>query len=262
MVQPAHSHERAAPAAISGFGSLDRRPRFLGERAEHPGSTRSRRSPTPKNRAPNAKFAYCCNSRKTSCQLRGPAFVTTDNEHRLAAFQVSTCAGLRGARDPAGAKQKRGARSERRALRAMGKEGLSLVAAEENLQRWSNGRYGGERYRRAYVLPRRRGGNDLRYRWRYGEKMKIDGLACTVGIHAMRETNALTEKYAITILSRVVAVKQVDCHRLGQRARLGRDHRLSEKQKARHEQGDVLYRSSLKDSKHLSSDRNPFRGFN
>ncbi len=144
----------------------------------------------------------------------------------------------------------------------MGREGLSLVAAEENLQRWSNGRYGGERYRRAYVLPRWYEGNDLRYGRRDGEKMKIDGLVRTVGMHAMRETKALTEKYAITILSRVVAVEQVDCHRLGQHARLGRDHRLGEKQEARHEQGDVLYRSSLKDSNHLSSDRKPFRGFN
>lgn len=91
--------------------------------------------------------------------------------------------------------------------------------------------------------------------------MKIDGLARAVGIHAMRETKALTEKYAFAIISRVGA-KQVDCHRLGQRARLGRDHRLSEKQEARHEQGDVLYRFSLKDSNHWSSDRKPLRGFN
>jgi len=92
--------------------------------------------------------------------------------------------------------------------------------------------------------------------------MKINGLVRTVGMQAMRETKALTEKHAFTIIRRVVAVEQVDCHRLGQHARLGRDHRLSEKQDARHEQGDVLYRFSLKDSNHLASDRKPFRGFN
>src|SRR6266498_574909 len=142
----------------------------------------------------------------------------------------------------------------------MGREGLSLVAAEENLQRRSNGRYGGERYRRAYVLPRRHGGNDLRYGWRYGEKMEIDGLARTVGMQAMRETKALTEKHAFTVIRRVVAVEQMDRHRLSQRARLGRDHRLGEKQEACHEQGDVLYRSSLKDPNHLSSDQEPAQG--
>ncbi len=92
--------------------------------------------------------------------------------------------------------------------------------------------------------------------------MKIDGLVRTVGMQAMSETKAFTEKYTFAIMSRVVGVNQVDRHRLGQRARLGRDHCLSEKQEARHEQDDVLYRSSLKDSNHLPSDRNPFRGFN
>ncbi len=88
----------------------------------------------------------------------------------------------------------------------MGREGLSLVAAEENPQRRSNGRYGGERYRRAHIPPRRDGENDLRYGRRYGEKMKINGLVRTVGMQAMRETKALTEKYAFAIISRVVAV--------------------------------------------------------
>ena len=92
----------------------------------------------------------------------------------------------------------------------MGREVLSLVAAEENLQRGSNGRYGGERYRRAHIPPRRDGENDLRYGRRYGEKMKINGLVRTVGMQAMRETKALTEKHAFTIIRRVVAVKQVD----------------------------------------------------
>src|SRR6266545_1697122 len=77
--------------------------------------------------------------------------------------------------------------ADRRAL-ALWERGLSLVAAEENLQRRSNGRHAGERYLRRYVLPRRHGGNDLRYGRRDGEKMKIDGLARTVGMQAMCET--------------------------------------------------------------------------